>query len=153
VLLAVAPSPTVACEGRWWEGKVVERGPWKVTFGDCEFTGSMDGAPLVRKGSCPDAEGSLDLQYRNITVALATAFQGMGKMTKLFLDYNRFSDLPEGAFAGLASLNELGLQCNQLTTLKAGVFDGLSSLWLLDLSSNQLTLLPTGVFAGLSSLT
>ncbi len=110
-------------------------------------------APLVRKGSCPDAEGSLDLQFRNITVVPATAFQGMGKMTKLLLDYNRFSDLPEGAFAGLASLNELGLQCNQLTTLKAGVFDGLSSLGRIALGTNQLMLVPTGVFGGLSSLT
>jgi Leucine-rich repeat (LRR) protein len=42
----------------------------------------------------------------------------MGKMTKLYLDFNRLSALPEGVFAGLASLNELGLQCNQLTTLK-----------------------------------
>jgi hypothetical protein len=141
----------VACEGRM--GKVVGRGPWKVTFGDCEFTGNTDGAPLVRKGSCPDAEGALDLQFRNITVVPVTAFQSMGKMTKLYLDFNRLSALPEGVFAGLASLNELGLECNQLTTLKAGVFDGLSSLWALKLNSNQLTFLATGVFAGLSSLT
>jgi Leucine-rich repeat (LRR) protein len=132
---------------------VVGRGPWKITFGDCEFTGNTDGAPLVRTGSCPDAEGALDLQYRNITVVPATAFQGMGKMTKLYLDVNLLSALPEGIFAGLASLNELGLQCNQLTTLKAGVFDGLSSLWVLNLSINQLTALSSGVFAGLSSLT
>jgi hypothetical protein len=140
----------VTCEGRM--GKVVGRGPWKVTFGDCEFTGNADGAPLVRRGTCPDAEGSLDLQFRNITVVPATAFQGMGKMTKLYLDFNRLSALPEGVFAGLASLNELHLQCNQLTTVKAGVFDGLSSLSRLTLATNQLTLLPAGVFAGLSSL-
>jgi hypothetical protein len=141
----------VVCEGRM--GKVVGRGPWKVTFGDCEFTGNTDGAPLVRTGSCPDAEGSLDLEYRNIKVVPATAFQGMGKMTKLYLDVNLLSALSEGIFAGLASLNELHLKCNQLTTLKAGVFDGLSSLEVLKLATNQLKLLPSGVFAGLSSLT
>ncbi len=139
------------CHGRL--GKVVGRGPWKVTFGDCEFTGNTDGAPLVRKGSCPDAEGSLDLQYRNITVVPATAFQGMGKMTRLSLDYNRLSALPEGIFAGLASLNSLGLACNQLTgILHAGVFHGLSSLFELNLGTNNLTALSSGAFAGLSSL-
>jgi hypothetical protein len=141
----------VPCEGRM--GKVVGRGPWRVTFGDCEFTGNTNGAPLVRTGSCPDAEGFLDLQFRNITVVPATAFQGMGKMTKLYLDFNRFSALPEGVFAGLASLNNLGLSCNQVTgILHAGVFDGLSSLSDLTLANNTLTTLSPGVFAGLSSL-
>ena len=56
-------------------------GPWKVTFGDCVFTGNTDGAPLVREGSCPDQIGSLDLEGRNITAIPVTAFQGMGNMT------------------------------------------------------------------------
>jgi hypothetical protein len=161
VLLAAAPGRSSALDdGRWWcdykskiEGVLRSRGPWKVTFGDCIFTGNSDGAPLVRTGSCPDAEGSLDLEYRNITVVPGTAFKGMGKMTKLYLDVNLLSALSEGIFAGLASLNELHLKCNQLTTLKAGVFDGLSSLEVLKLATNQLKLLPSGVFAGLSSLT
>ena len=134
-------------------GKVVGRGPWKVTFGDCEFTGNADGAPLVRRGTCPDAEGSLDLQFRNITVVPVTTFQVMGKMTKLLLDYNRLSALPEGIFAGLASLNFFGLTCNQLTgTLHAGVFHGVPSLFILGLAVNNLTALSPGVFAELSSL-
>jgi hypothetical protein len=161
VLLAAAPRRSSALDdGRWWcdwqrelEVKDMKYGPWKVTFGDCVFTGNSDGAPLVRTGSCPDAEGALDLQYRNITVVPATAFQGMGKMTRLYLDHNSLSALPEGAFAGLASLRYLGLRCNQLTgTLRAGVFDGLSSLYEINLAINKLTTLSTGVFAGLSSL-
>jgi hypothetical protein len=161
VLLAAAPSPCSALDdGRWWcdwERELQEKnrtyGPWKVTLGDCIFTGNSDGAPLVRTGSCPDAEGALDLQYRNITVVPVTAFQGMGKMTRLYLDHNSLSALPEGIFAGLTSLRYLGLRCNQLTgSLRAGVFDGLSSLHDIDLSVNQLTALSTGVFAGLSSL-
>ena len=131
----------------------VDRGPWKVTFGNCVFTGNRDGAPLVRTGSCPDTEGSLDLEYRNITVVPVNAFEGMGNMTKLYLEGNRLSALPEGIFAGLRSLHFLSLTCNQLTgTLRAGVFDGLSSLFELDLSQNRLTALSPGVFAGLSSL-
>ena len=135
------------------EKTVVDRGPWKVTFGNCVFTGNRDGAPLVRTGSCPDTEGSLDLEYRNITVVPVNAFEGMGNMTKLYLEGNRLSALPEGIFAGLRSLHFLSLTCNQLTgTLRAGVFDGLSSLFELDLSQNRLTALSPGVFAGLSSL-
>jgi hypothetical protein len=83
---------------RWWcdfeedrEKTVVDREPWKVTFGGCVFTGNTDGAPLVCTGSCPDAEGALDLQYRNITDVPVTAFQGMGNMTKLYLEFNRLS--------------------------------------------------------------
>jgi hypothetical protein len=175
VLLAAAPGRSSAVgdlspdallllsplyDGRWWcdykskiEGVLRSRGPWKVTFGDCVFTGNSNGAPLVRTGSCPDAEGALDLQYRNITEVPVTAFQGMGKMNKLFLDHNSFSALPEGIFAGLAALNSIGLRCNQLTgTLRAGVFDGLSSLFELSLGMNQLTALSPGGFSGLSSL-
>ena len=107
----------------------------------------------MRTGSCPDAEGSLDLQYRNITEVPVTAFQGMGNMKKLFLDYNGVSALPEGIFAGLAALNFIGLRCNQITgTLRAGVFNGLSSLFELLLGINNLTALSPGVFSGLSSL-
>jgi hypothetical protein len=135
------------------EKTVVDRGPWKVTFGGCVFTGNSDGAPLVRTGSCPDAEGALDLQYRNITEVAVTAFQGMGNMTKLYLEFNRLSALPEGIFAGLASLNFLGLTCNQLTgTLHAGVFHGVPSLFILGLAVNNLKALSPGVFAELSSL-
>ena len=134
-------------------GKVVGRGPWKVTFGDCEFTGNTDGAPLVRTGSCPDAEGSLDLEYRNITEVQVNAFEGMGNMTKLYLEGNRLSALPEGIFAGLRSLHFLSLICNQLTgILQAGVFHGASSLFILGLAVNNLTALSPGVFAELSSL-
>jgi hypothetical protein len=135
------------------EKTVVDRGPWKVTFGGCVFTGNSDGAPLVRTGSCPDAEGALDLQYRNITEVPVTAFGGMGNMTKLYLEGNRLSALPEGIFAGLASLNFLGLTCNQLTgILQAGVFHGASSLFELGLGVNNLMALSPGVFAELSSL-
>jgi hypothetical protein len=61
--------------------KTYNVGPWKVTFGDCVFTGNTDGSPLLRKGSCPDQVGSLDLSERNITVVPVAAFQGMGNMT------------------------------------------------------------------------
>ena len=61
--------------------KTYNVGPWKVTYGDCVFTGNTDGVPLLRHGSCPDQVGSLDLSERNITAVPVTAFHGMGNLT------------------------------------------------------------------------
>ena len=54
---------------------------WKVVFGGCTFSGNTDGAPLVRKGSCPTENGILELTHKGITSALPDAFQGMSQMT------------------------------------------------------------------------
>ncbi len=55
--------------------------PWSVTFGSCVFSGDLDGAPLVRSGSCPTQDGVLDLRERNITSVKNDSFAGMGACT------------------------------------------------------------------------
>jgi hypothetical protein len=54
--------------------------PWTVVFGefgDCTFSGDYDGAPLVRTGSCPTADGALSLQSKGITSVPASVFSGL----------------------------------------------------------------------------
>jgi hypothetical protein len=51
-----------------------------VAFGNCTFSGSYAGAPLVRAGSCPTQGGILDLSDKGITSVPADAFAGMANM-------------------------------------------------------------------------
>ena len=56
--------------------------PWSVTYGGCVFSGDLDGAPLVRSGSCPTAAlGVLSLSNKGITSVKDDSFVGMGACT------------------------------------------------------------------------
>ncbi len=55
--------------------------PWSVTYGGCVFSGDLDGAPLVRSGSCPTQGGTLDLGNYGITSVKNDSFVGMGACT------------------------------------------------------------------------
>jgi hypothetical protein len=55
--------------------------PWSVTFGSCVFSGDLDGAPLVRSGSCPTQDGLLDLSRKSITSVKIDSFAGMSACT------------------------------------------------------------------------
>ena len=67
--------------GRSSTGERRNSGPWTVGFGDCEFSGNYDGAPLSRTGECPTQSGNLFLRNRGITSVPADAFANMGAMT------------------------------------------------------------------------
>ena len=55
--------------------------PWSVTYGGCVFSGDLDGAPLVRAGSCPTQTGVLYLNDKGITSVKNDSFVGMGACT------------------------------------------------------------------------
>jgi hypothetical protein len=55
--------------------------PWTVKFGNCTFSGDdSNGASLMRSGSCPMKDGTLDLSSKRIKSVLPQAFAGMAKM-------------------------------------------------------------------------
>lgn len=118
----------------------------------------------------------LVIDHNNITsdkIPLGT-IDKLGKLEKLFFNYNKLSKLPSlssksldemkfignqlttlpsGILSGMENLTTIHLSKNKLTSESvAGAFKGLKSLMLLDLSENKLKKLPAGVPASLLML-
>ncbi|XP_068747267.1 slit homolog 1 protein-like [Montipora capricornis] len=72
--------------------------------------------------------------------------------TKLWLENNEITHLPETVFSGLSALQYLSLENNEITHLPENVFSGPRVLYYLFLSNNEITHLPENVFSGLSAL-
>ena len=134
-----------------------------------DITGICDRTPQVRDAivaavsnvsTCGDVRGghlaaiySLNLPDKSITSLKADDFDGLTRLTWLYLRSNQLSSLPAGIFDNLTALRTLDLFSNQLSSLPAGIFDNLTALTQLYLHNNQLTALPAGLFDTLTNLT
>ena len=73
-------------------------------------------------------------------------------LKKLYLHFNKLSNLPENIFENLIKLEWLDLQNNNLSTLPEKIFDNLVKLKWLDLSYNNIEDLPENIFENLIKL-
>ena len=97
--------------------------------------------------------GTLDLSDQSIAVLKRGDFAGLSGITRVPLDVNDLTALPEGVFDGLGSpLTFLDLGDNDLRDIPSGVFDGLTGLRLLGLNGNDLVSLPPRIFEPLKAL-
>eukprot|EP00949_MAST-11_sp_MAST-11-sp1_P003738 g3738.t1 len=94
---------------------------------------------------------SLNLEYNDIRHISSGAFQGLGALTRLDIyGGNNIETIDGGAFRGLASLPSLDLYNQKIKTLRSGTFDGLGALTSLGLGNIET--IENGTFRGLSSL-
>ena len=80
------------------------------------------------------------------------AFNGLTRLSGLYLYENRFDAPPRGVFSPLTKLKEVWMGGSQLTTLPSGAFENPGELTLLHLYQNLLSELPDSLFTGLSEL-
>ena len=92
------------------------------------------------------------MQNNSIREVRGDVFRDLAGLTRLSLEQNALSRLPENVLAGLSRLRQLTLDENRIAELPSSLFSGLTTLRALGLSRNRLTDLPRGVFAGLGSL-
>jgi len=74
-------------------------------------------------------------------------------LTRLNLDHNRLTRLPDSCLSNLTALTSLTASNNAITELQDGLFDGLDKLITLNLSSNQISSIGLRVFNGSAMLT
>ena len=74
-------------------------------------------------------------------------------LTKLSIEHNRITQLPDNCFSKLTQLVTLSLKWNSITGLQDGLFDGLQSLQTLRLSHNQISYIGLRLFSNASDLT
>ncbi|CAG2248301.1 unnamed protein product [Mytilus edulis] len=92
---------------------------------------------------------SLDLSAANIFKIDDSAFEGLDALTRLFLNDNQLSQVPNNL---PPSLQKLYLNGNQITGLKDKTFMKLSKLQFLYLGGNKIHQLEQKAFLGLTSL-
>ncbi|VDH97763.1 Hypothetical predicted protein [Mytilus galloprovincialis] len=92
---------------------------------------------------------SLDLSTANIFKIDDSAFEGLDALTRLFLNDNQLSQVPNNL---PPSLQKLYLNGNQISALKDNTFKKLSKLQLLYLGGNKIHKLEQDAFYGLTSL-
>ncbi|CAG2249755.1 unnamed protein product [Mytilus edulis] len=92
---------------------------------------------------------SLDLSAANIFKIDDSAFEGLDALTRLFLNDNQLSQVPNNL---PPSLQKLYLNGNQISALKDNTFKKLSNLQLLYLGGNKIHQLEQNAFYGLTSL-
>ncbi|XP_052061822.1 slit homolog 3 protein-like isoform X2 [Mytilus californianus] len=92
---------------------------------------------------------SLDLSAANIFKIDDSAFEGLDALTRLFLNDNQLSQVPNNL---PPSLQKLYLNGNQISALKDNTFMKLSKLQLLYLGGNKIHQLEQDAFYGLTSL-
>ncbi len=109
---------------------------WTLNYGGCIFRGNVNGAPLVREGSCPTATGTLVLSAVGINEVPANAFQGMNMMEGLLLDNNNLQTLPELLFSGLSNVRTIDVSYNKLGVMPVGLLRGLTSLTSFQMQGN-----------------
>ncbi len=94
----------------------------------------------------------LNLDGNGLTTLPEDAFGQFGSLRELSINFNQLTTLPPGVFTGLTNLQELWLDGNKFATLRSDTFAGLTNLQKLSLDANQLVTLPPDIFAGLANL-
>jgi len=74
-------------------------------------------------------------------------------LTKLRVEHDNITALPDNCFSQLTQLVTLSLKWNSITGLQDGLFDGLQSLRTLDISHNQISFIGLRLFSNASDLT
>ncbi|XP_078389838.1 uncharacterized protein LOC144671696 [Cetorhinus maximus] len=93
----------------------------------------------------------LDLSSNSLTTI--PNFGNLRNLTKLILDDNKISALPEGVFDDLATLEELSIKGNAIQVIPEHIFDPLENLRYLTLSANKIERIPNNSLINLRSLT
>jgi hypothetical protein len=125
---------------------------WTVSYGGCIFRGNVNGAPLVREGSCPTATGTLVLSALGITEVPAPYIYMYKHIMHTYYD-KHIMQVPGNAFQGMNMMEGLLLDNNNLQVLPEAIFTGLSNVSTIDVSYNKLGVMPVGLLRGLTSLT
>jgi hypothetical protein len=125
---------------------------WTLNYGGCIFSGNVNGAPLVREGSCPTATGTLVLSSLGITEVPAPYIYLYKHIMHTYYD-KHIMQVPANAFQGMNMLEGLLLDNNNLQVLPEAIFSGLSTVTTIDVSYNKLGVMPVGLLRGLTSLT
>jgi len=73
-------------------------------------------------------------------------------LTRLYLDHNWLTELPDDCFGHLRHLTRLYAQYNIITNLQNGVYDGMTKLGSLNLSNNQISSIGNEVFSNQSNM-
>ncbi|XP_075162195.1 peroxidasin [Haematobia irritans] len=94
----------------------------------------------------------LDLRYNHFEEIPSRAFDGLAKVTTLFLNENEISHLQEGAFEGLPSLRFLYLNSNRISRLPKNIFQSLRQLEGIYLENNDIWQIDADTFANLPVL-
>jgi len=77
----------------------------------------------------------------------------LSTLTRLYLDHNRLTELPDNCFGHLRRLTQLYARYNIITNLQNGVFDGMTKLDTLNLLNNQISSIGIDVFSNKSNMT
>lgn len=131
-------------------------------------------APDCSKVSSEDMAALKELKLENLHISLIpeNAFQGLGSLMRLSLNYNQIvsfkseifknlpmllelsmdgnliSELPDNAFVEFENLQLISLAENKFTSVPKNIFPFIKFLNELNLESNQITKLPKGTFEG-----
>ena len=95
----------------------------------------------------------LNVYDNRIAILPTGVFEGLNKVTELYLRRNPLTTIKTGAFNGLSSLQSLDLSYMRVATIEGGAFNGLSNLQSLNLYNNSIKTLPTDAFKGLNKVT
>nr|XP_006823993.1 PREDICTED: slit homolog 3 protein-like [Saccoglossus kowalevskii] len=115
---------------------------------DCSHGGLSEIPPNI-----PSDTTRLVLEHNDLTRIPEHAFMDLYGLVYINLGWNAINDISPNAFSGVASLTELILHSNGLTSLSETVFNELPNLKKLNISYNSLTSLPSEIFHNLTDLT
>uniref|UniRef100_A0ABM0MWJ6 Leucine-rich repeat-containing G-protein coupled receptor 5-like n=1 Tax=Saccoglossus kowalevskii TaxID=10224 RepID=A0ABM0MWJ6_SACKO len=100
----------------------------------------------------PSNTTKLVLDSNELTSLPETVFKELPNLKQLNISHNSLTSLPDGIFHNLTDLTTLDLSYNNLQSLNSSLFDGLYNLHVLRLYDNDITFLPSTTFHSLTKL-